>query len=207
MASGDVLVVIMRADNNRTEIDAGHNMKHAARNTLLVNTVSDLCSDLPISADAHVEKVNISASLGTATLSAPVLETGIHCVVFVNCRNATGPLLISTTVTAVNPYGLLPAYLYPLLGFFEWITVWAAVVLALWCALAIYYRRDILPVQLWFTAVLSMQLVENATKYLNYYLYNLSGASSPHLHLFASIIGITNQALTRVLVRIFFFLV
>jgi len=124
-----------------------------------------------------------------------VTEKGYYCVMYYNTSNTdnmTGELEIE------NPYGNLPADIYPYLPFYGFLGLAYLGVAIIWLILSACYWKEILQVQHYITGIIFLCMIEMTMQYAYYADYNDTGFSSPALLTIAALLNSARNSISFV---------
>ena len=129
-----------------------------------------------------------------------VKRSGVYVVLMATCDPFSSPIKIQGFAESMDPYGYLPADLFGNLPFFGMLSC-AYVLLGIgWLIVCFTHSSELLPLQLWITAVLALGMIETTLLFLHYLTWNDYGNASIFTSTLAMIFGVTKRAASRVLV-------
>jgi len=146
--------------------------------------------------------VLFGANQTSASLSKRVLirSSGVHYLVLSSCEPRTGAVAFSGRTVWKNPYGYLPAELFPFLPFFGQVAL-AYLALSLgWAYMCRRHWEHLLPLQVVIGWVLVLGVVEGATWYLAYRAFNHGGARGTLPTIVGVLVSTTRKTVARLLV-------
>jgi len=117
----------------------------------------------------------VNESSSAVTAHVPIVQSGVHYLLFSSCEPRTGDVLISGQTAWLNPYGYLPGELFPFLPFFAMMLVAYIIVTCVWLVLCIKHRPLLLPLQQYIGGVLLLGTFETLIWYLDYRSFNAGG--------------------------------
>jgi hypothetical protein len=144
-----------------------------------------------------------------------ITKSGVYYLLITNCdKNA---LILSGSVTFINPYGQLDAEQFGYLPFYAICCLFYLIMSAVWVMWHMNYciskrtegiqygsNEIVLPIQIWTSAVLVLSMIECIAWYIHYYEWNYSLTSSSYsqnfLYSLALILTIARRTLCRVLI-------
>jgi hypothetical protein len=118
--------------------------------------------------------INLNTSQPFTTMSFVVPKTDIWSI-YIKADIDNG--FVDTVIKTVQPYGLLPATDYPKLPFYGFESLAYLLVAVTWTVLAFLRKDNILPVQLYCTAITWAVLAESSIHYGYYRYFNTHGYS------------------------------
>ena len=127
----------------------------------------------------NVHDVRFARNQTRVTFSGrvPVKVSGVHYLVISHCGNEqAGSITYSGRTAWRNPYGFLPAELYPFLPFYGFMTLIYFSLAACWAYLCYTHWSQLLPLQRAIGWVLLLGVVEGGTWYMAYRAFNHGGA-------------------------------
>ena len=142
-----------------------------------------------------------SARFSDGTLAhLSVKRSGVYVVLMATCDPFSSPIKIEGFAESMDPYGYLPADLFGNLPFYGMMSCAYVVLGILWLAVCFIHSSELLPLQLWITAVLGLGMIETTLLFLHYLTWNDYGNPSVFASTMAMIFGVTKRAASRVLV-------
>jgi hypothetical protein len=142
-----------------------------------------------------------SAKFADGTLAhLSVKRSGVYVVLMATCDPFSSPIKIEGFAESMDPYGYLPADLFGNLPFYGMMSCIYVVLGVLWLTVCFIHSSELLPLQLWITAVLSLGMIETTLLFLHYLTWNDYGNPSIFASTLAMVFGVTKRAASRVLV-------
>lgn len=127
-------------------------------------------------------------------------QSGVYVILVAICEPESSPVELDGPVESINPYGYLPAELFGNLPFYGSISCAYAILGVIWVILCIIYSKDLLHLQLWFTAVLALSLAEAALIFGHYIDWNDSGVPSTAITVIGLLFGVSKRAMSRIII-------
>jgi len=198
---GDVQVVIFHSENLP-------NVRRQAEDKYAfccVDENSPYCTpgEVQLNADTSEELEVFTFEFGNGTTAeldetVSVKKSGVWYFYVVNCKADDNDAIFEGKVTFMNPYGYLPAQLYPFLPFYGVLALVYIVMGLIWLIVCLRFRAVILPLQIWIGVVIGLAIVESATLYFDDLGYNNSGEN----YVAAMIVGVLVSTLKRTVSRV-----
>mmetsp|Transcript_5560 Transcript_5560/g.5744 ORF Transcript_5560/g.5744 Transcript_5560/m.5744 type:complete len:522 (-) Transcript_5560:124-1689(-) len=129
-----------------------------------------------------------------------IKNTAVYVFLLSVCDPDGSPITIDGPMEIMNPYGYLPADLFGNLPFYGAISCAYLIVGVAWLILLYAYSSEILPLQLWITAVLGLGLIETTLLFAHYLNWNDAGIPSAAITVVGLIFGVSKRAVSRALV-------
>ncbi|VDK55949.1 unnamed protein product [Anisakis simplex] len=110
--------------------------------------------------------------------------------------------MITMDVQWRGPYGYLSAIDYPLLRFYSLMCVFYMVLALVWLSVCLRHWKDILRIQFWIGAVITVGMIEKAMFYSEYETMNENGTSVDGFIEAAELVSCLKRTMSRVLIII-----
>jgi len=157
--------------------------------------------------DVRVKKVNFHSGNADATASSHnarfgVEKSGPHIMVMSNCDARLREFEVSFKGQSLwmNPYGYLPATLYAFLPFYGSMSIVFGALALVWLVLNAIYWKDIVKLQNYITAVLTVCLLENMVLYFDYANFNATGRRHEVTLFLGILITMLRRTISRMLI-------
>ena len=149
-----------------------------------------------------VHNVAFAANQTSARLAQRVLvrQSGVHYLVISSCEARTGAVRYSGQTQWRNPYGFLPAELYPFLPFFGGLSLGYLLLGLAWGALCCRHYSQLLPLQVGISWVVGLAALESLTWFASYRAFNDGGARGLGPTVLGVLISTTRKTVSRLLV-------
>uniref|UniRef100_A0A6U0UN44 Transmembrane protein 87A n=1 Tax=Pinguiococcus pyrenoidosus TaxID=172671 RepID=A0A6U0UN44_9STRA len=134
------------------------------------------------------------------TSKYPVTKTGYYYLFMSACDRDAGEVVVHGQTVWMNPWGYLPGTEWGNLPFFGSMAIIYLFIGLVWTVLMFRFMQELIAVQFWISLVLLLAMIETAAKYFAYDEWNMSGSQHLGGMMFALLVGISKQALSRVLV-------
>ncbi|TPX39806.1 hypothetical protein SeMB42_g03850 [Synchytrium endobioticum] len=161
---------------------------------VIVNTTSSHPPTSAILNELHHFNAQYLNRTGTDVVrfSYQVNTTGFYCVAAMSMQNI--PFI--ATVEWENPYGQLPAIEYPKLPFYGFLSIIFMIIGVTWMVLSFKHSNELLPIQLWTTAVTLFIVTEMAFNYAYYEDWNRYGRQSAFLLVLVIVLNAARNSLS-----------
>lgn len=126
-----------------------------------------------------------------------IVSSGLYVLLMTVCEPDASPVIIEGSVESLDPYGYLPADLFGNLPFYGALSVLYVLMGLVWLVACILHNDQILPLQMWITAVIAMGMIETTTLFGHYMQWNELGAPTLPLTLCGLVFGVSKRAVSR----------
>ena len=127
-------------------------------------------------------------------------EMGVYIYVFAVCNSNSASVIIDGKLESVDPYGYLPADMYPYLPFYGSLSIMYAIIAVTWLILCYWYFKQLIPLQLWITLVLALGMIESFILFAYYLSYNDTGIAPLSLSTIGTVFGIGKRSISRIVI-------
>ena len=142
-----------------------------------------------------------AAKFSDGTLShLAVKKSGVYVVLMASCDPFSSPVKVDGFAESMDPYGYLPADLFGNLPFYGMLSCAYVVIGIAWLSVCVLHSAELLPLQMWITAVLALGMIETTVLFMHYLTWNDYGSPSLFASTLSMIFGVTKRAASRVLV-------
>ena len=131
-----------------------------------------------------------------------ILSSGLYILLMTVCQPNASPVVIEGSVESLDPYGYLPADLFGNLPFYGGLSLLYVVMGLVWLGACIMHQDQILPLQMWISAVIAMGMIETSTLFAHYLQWNELGAPTLPLTICGLVFGVSKRAASRVVVQL-----
>jgi hypothetical protein len=149
-----------------------------------------------ITKDTNLYPLNTDPLISHTTFK----EMGVYIYIFAVCNGNTSPVIIDGKLESVDPYGYLPADMYPYLPFYGALSIMYAIIAVTWLILCSWYFNQLIPLQLWITLVLALGMIESFVLFAYYLSYNDTGIAPLSLSTIGTLFGIGKRSISRVVI-------
>eukprot|EP01038_Epipyxis_sp_PR26KG_P008195 gene8195-11085_t len=129
-----------------------------------------------------------------------IKHSGLYVILVAVCDENAAPVSLDGIIESVDPYGYLPADLFGDLPFYGALSGLYMVLGVIWLILCSFHSDQIMPLQYWITAVLTIGMIETTLLFAHYVDWNDTGRPAFALTFFGLLFGVSKRAMSRVLV-------
>ena len=126
-------------------------------------------------------------------------KEGKYWIVVGLCDPDTQNVMVSGTVTAMNPYGHIPARMYGIMPFTKFILIAYTILTLVWIVRCCAYRKELMSVHVMITVVLVTFLVDVIMKLMMLTSYNTNGEYPMKLTIISLCITAATHSVARCL--------
>lgn len=127
-------------------------------------------------------------------------KPGVYVVFFAVCDENASPIKLRGEIDSIDPYGYLPGDVFGNLPFYGSLSLIYVLIGIVWALVCAYYRNEMMSIQYWISAVLTLGMLETTSFFVYYLEWNDTGMPSVFLMLSSLVLGVTKRALSRVVV-------
>jgi hypothetical protein len=118
------------------------------------------------------------------------------------CNPDVAPLAVDGIIDSMDPYGYLPADLFGDLPFYLTLFICYLIVGLTWLVLCLFYADQLMPLQIWISAVLAVGMVETSMLFAHFMNWNDEGRPALAITVIGLVFGVIKRAMSRVLVQL-----
>ena len=133
-------------------------------------------------------------------LEFPTTATSVYYLLMSTCEHDKARL--SGYVSALNPYGWLPAQYYRELPFYLTMLILYCLVGLLWLYLCVRHREEVVQVHTWFSIVLAVAIFDTLLKFVDVYSWNNTDERNSNLVIFHALTSSALMTCTLTLVLV-----
>ena len=133
------------------------------------------------------------------SLHYEIPKEGKYYMVLAMCDATTSNVNITGETLVMNPYGHVPARLYGLIPFTNWLLVAYSVLLVAWAARCMKFSKELMSVHKMISLALSIFWVDTLIRLINIKSYNIHGTYITSITIISLIISAVTRAVARYL--------
>jgi len=131
-----------------------------------------------------------------------IQASGEYVLLMAACDDGAMPVMISGTLESVDPYGYVPADQFGTMPFNLALSLAYLAVALAWALLCFWYSDQLMPLQMWISAVMLIALMESTLLYLHFVDWNEQGQPTGAITVMALLFGALKRAVSRILVML-----
>ncbi|MCO5578092.1 hypothetical protein L7F22_031930 [Adiantum nelumboides] len=151
---------------------------------------------IPISFKGNSREVSMQVE------NVNITKTGMYNLYFIFCDPQLKGLVIDGTTRWKNPSGYLPGRMAPLMTFYGLMSLAYLVLGVAWISQYMRYWRDILALQNYLTAIITLGMFEVTLWYFEYANFNVTGRRPIGITFWAVTFGTVKKTLSRLLILV-----
>lgn len=130
-----------------------------------------------------------------------ISTTGVIVVFMAVCDPYALSVVVDGSIDSLDPYGYLPADLFGNLPFYGALSCAYSLVGVVWLIICALHSKELMPLQMWITAVLALGMLETTLLFAHFLNWNDMGTPSLPVTVIGLIFGVSKRALSRVVVQ------
>jgi hypothetical protein len=130
-----------------------------------------------------------------------IARSGNIIVLMAICNENDPNILLDGSVDSIDPYGYLPADMFGNLPFYAILSIAYDLVGVGWLIACAIHTAELMPLQLWITAVLTLGMLETNMLFYHYLNWNDAGTPAYAITFMGLLFGVSKRALSRVVVQ------
>mmetsp|Transcript_10322 Transcript_10322/g.16896 ORF Transcript_10322/g.16896 Transcript_10322/m.16896 type:complete len:530 (-) Transcript_10322:544-2133(-) len=129
-----------------------------------------------------------------------IKKSGEYVLLMALCDDSAMPVIIDGAVESVDPYGYVPADQFGSMPFNLALSLAYLIVALTWATLCFWYSDQLMPLQMWISAVMFIAMIETTMLYVHFVDWNEEGVPTSTITVVALFFGALKRALSRILI-------
>lgn len=135
-------------------------------------------------------------------MAMTISRKGLYVIMIASCDPSSATVKVRGSIENVNPYGYVPAEVFPDMPFYACLTVMYLAFGLYWIVSLCLHGEELIYLQYWISFVLTLGMIETCLLYDYYHTYNEVGHIPTHLLVWSLTFGVSKRAVSRVVVLI-----